>query len=139
VGARFSAPLHTGPGAHPAFCTMGTESFLGVKSGRVVTLPTHPLLLPLSRKSTAIPVLPLWAVLPVRNISACTTVHFTLLYLISSGRSVKLTNHSPPSTAEVKDGWGYSSAAPIGPRGAGWVNFTFTLTVKKEYQQDATI
>ena len=24
VGARFSAPAHTGPGAHPACCTMGT-------------------------------------------------------------------------------------------------------------------
>jgi len=61
------------------------------------------------------------------------------LYLISSGLSVKLTNHPPPSTAEVEDGWGYRSAAPIGPRGAGWVSFTFTLTVKKEYQQDTTV
>jgi hypothetical protein len=31
VGARFSAPVHTGPGAHPASYTMGTGSFLGVK------------------------------------------------------------------------------------------------------------
>jgi hypothetical protein len=31
VGARFSAPFQTGPGAHPASCTMGTGSFLGVK------------------------------------------------------------------------------------------------------------
>jgi len=31
VGAKFSAPLQTGPGAHPAFYTMGTESFPGVK------------------------------------------------------------------------------------------------------------
>jgi hypothetical protein len=30
-GARFSAPVQTGPGAHPAFCTMGTESFPGDK------------------------------------------------------------------------------------------------------------
>jgi hypothetical protein len=29
--ARFSAPVHTGPGPHPASCTMGTGSFLGVK------------------------------------------------------------------------------------------------------------
>ena len=28
-GARFSAPVQTGPGAHPAFCTMGTGSFPG--------------------------------------------------------------------------------------------------------------
>ena len=31
VGARFSAPVQTGPGAHPAYCTVGTVSFLGVK------------------------------------------------------------------------------------------------------------
>jgi hypothetical protein len=30
-GARFSAPLQTGPGAHPASYTMGTESLLGLK------------------------------------------------------------------------------------------------------------
>jgi len=42
--ASFSAPVQTGPGAHPASCTMGTGSFLGVKSGRDVTLAPHPLL-----------------------------------------------------------------------------------------------
>jgi hypothetical protein len=31
VGARFLAHVQTGPGAHPASCTMGTGSFLGVK------------------------------------------------------------------------------------------------------------
>jgi hypothetical protein len=46
VGARFSAPLQTGPGAHPASCTMGTGSFPGVESGRGVTLTPHPLLVP---------------------------------------------------------------------------------------------
>ena len=30
-GARFSAPVQTGPGAHPASCTMGTGSFPVVK------------------------------------------------------------------------------------------------------------
>ena len=54
LGARFSAPVQTGPGAHPASCTMGTWSFPGVKSGRSVTLTAHPLLVPWSRKSTAI-------------------------------------------------------------------------------------
>ena len=37
-----------------------------------------PLLVPWSRKSTAIPLLPLWAVRPVQSLSACTRVHFTL-------------------------------------------------------------
>ena len=31
VGTRFSAPVHTVPGAHPSFYTMGTGSFTGVK------------------------------------------------------------------------------------------------------------
>jgi len=31
VGARFSAPIQTGPEAHPASYTMGTGSFSGVK------------------------------------------------------------------------------------------------------------
>ena len=42
MGARFSAPLQTGPGAHPASYTMGTASFPGVKRpGRGVDHP-HP-------------------------------------------------------------------------------------------------
>ena len=49
-GARFSAPVQTGPGAHPASCTMATGSFPGVKSGRGVTLTPHPLLVPLVMK-----------------------------------------------------------------------------------------
>ena len=47
-GARFSAPAQTGPGAHPASCTMGTGSFPEVKSGRGVTLTPHPLPVPWS-------------------------------------------------------------------------------------------
>jgi hypothetical protein len=31
VGARFFAHVQTGPGAHPASCTMGTGYFPGVK------------------------------------------------------------------------------------------------------------
>ena len=53
--ARFSAPVQTGPGAHPASCTMGTGSFPGVKCDRGVTLTTHSLLAPRSCKSRAIP------------------------------------------------------------------------------------
>jgi hypothetical protein len=41
-GARFSAPVQTGPGAHPASYTMGTGCFPGVKRpGRGVDHP-HP-------------------------------------------------------------------------------------------------
>ena len=41
MGVRFSTPIETGPGARPASCTMGTESFPGVMSGRGVTLIPH--------------------------------------------------------------------------------------------------
>jgi hypothetical protein len=57
VGARFFAYVQTGPGAHPASCTMGTGSFPGVKRpGRGADHP--PLLAPRSRKSRAIPLPP---------------------------------------------------------------------------------
>jgi len=48
--ARFSAPVQTGPGAHPASCTLGTWSFTGVKSGWSVTLTPHLFLVPLVMK-----------------------------------------------------------------------------------------
>ena len=42
VGGRYSAPVQTGPGAHPASYTMGTESFPGVKRpGLGVDHPPH--------------------------------------------------------------------------------------------------
>ena len=66
-GARFSSPVQTGPGAHPASSsTMATGVFPGVKSGRVVTLIPHLLLVPWLRKGRAIPLLPLWALRPVQ-------------------------------------------------------------------------
>ena len=41
-GARFYAPVQTGPGAHPASFKMGAGSSPGVKSGRGVTLTPQP-------------------------------------------------------------------------------------------------
>ena len=70
MGTRFSARVQIGPGAHPAPFTMGTGSFPGIKSGRGVTLTSHHLLVPWSRKSRAIPVLPLWVARPVQSLSA---------------------------------------------------------------------
>ena len=49
VGARFSAPVQTGPEAHPASCTMGTGSFSGLRCCRGVTLTPHPLLVQRSK------------------------------------------------------------------------------------------
>jgi len=54
-------PVQTDPGAHPVSCKMCTGSFPGVKCGRGVLLSTHPLLVPRSWKSRAIPLPTLWA------------------------------------------------------------------------------
>ena len=97
VAAIISAPVHTGPGAHPASCTMDTGSFPGVKSVRGVTLTPHPLLVPWSRKSRAIPLLFLCAIRPVQSLSACTRVHFTIFFtwlLSLSPKSCPLTKVS---------------------------------------------
>ena len=106
MGTKFSAPVQTGPGPHPAFCTMGTGSFPGgieqpgrdadpsspssaVGHERVelyLYCPCGPYglyraLVPVQGGtlpySRAIPLLPLWAVRPVQSLSACTRVHFT--------------------------------------------------------------
>jgi hypothetical protein len=92
VGARFSALVQTGPGAHPASCTVGTGYFLGAKSGRDVTLTPHPLQVPWSWKSRAMPLPPLWAVRPVQSLSACTVE----LYLYSPYRLYSLYRASVP-------------------------------------------
>ena len=54
-------PIQTGPGNHPASCTMGTGSFPGVKCSQAMLLATHPLLVPRSWKSRALPLPALWA------------------------------------------------------------------------------
>jgi len=108
-GARFSAPVKTGPGAHPASCTMGSESFPEVKCGLGVTLTTYPLLVPWSRKRRAIPVLPLWAVRSVQNLSACTRVHFTF-YPFTKVKIILPFSPPPPSSAEINNTWSLTSA-----------------------------
>jgi len=54
-GDEIFPPVQTGPGVHPASYRMGTGSFPGVKCGRNVLLTTHPLLVPRSWNSRAIP------------------------------------------------------------------------------------
>jgi hypothetical protein len=56
-GRKF-LPVQNGPGAHPASCTMGNGSFPGVKCIQGLTLTTHPLLVPRTWKSRAIPLPP---------------------------------------------------------------------------------
>jgi hypothetical protein len=66
VGARFSAPVQTGPGDNPASYTMGTGSFPGVKRpGRGVDHTPH-----------LAPLLSLWAFV------ACCRVSFTFTFYL---------------------------------------------------------
>jgi hypothetical protein len=69
------------PWSPPSLLYNGYRFFPGGKSGRGVTLTSHPLLMPWSRKSRVIPLHPLWAVRPLESLRACTRVHFTYLYL----------------------------------------------------------
>jgi len=99
LGARFCAPVHTGPGAHPTSCTMGTGSFPGVKSGRGVMLTPHPLLVPWSRKGRAISLLPYGpyglyrASVPVQR---CTLPFLCYSLLLNNGPilGLQITNNS---------------------------------------------
>jgi hypothetical protein len=83
----------------PSFCTMGTGSFPGVKSGRGVTLTPHPLLVPWSRNGRAIPLLPVWAVWPIQSLSVCTRVHFIFTFTFT--RDIYLAGRFLQSWNEV--------------------------------------
>ena len=86
---------------------MGTSSFLGAKSDRGVTLTHHHLLVPRSRKSRAITLLPLWAVRPVQSLSACTREHFTFItYHIVAWKTISYFSdpHSPHTGRGFADG-----------------------------------
>jgi hypothetical protein len=55
-GSRYSAPVQSCPGAHPASCTTGTVSFPGSRKRPGREADSSPLLVPRYRKkSTAIP------------------------------------------------------------------------------------
>ena len=81
VGRDFP-PVQTGPGTHPASCTMGTGSFPGgggVNYGRGVLLTNNPFLVPWSWNSRAIPLPTLWATpSPVMG-----TLYFCLFLIIN--------------------------------------------------------
>ena len=76
----------------------------GLMSGRGVSLTPHPLLVPWSRKSRAIPLLPVLAVRPVQSLSACTVQ----LYLYSPYGPYVLY------TASESVQYSYTSTPPMG-------------------------
>ena len=77
--ARFSAPVQTGPEAHPASCTMGTGSFPGVSCGRGVTLTSHPVLVPRSKIETVIPLISLRALVAYERVKP--TYKYKCMYI----------------------------------------------------------
>jgi len=94
VVARFSSPVQTGPEpTHPSVQWVPCLS-PGVKSSRGVTLTPHSLLVSWSRKSIAIPLLPLWTVRPVQSLSACKRVHFTLIFTLQTKLPAKQNMHN---------------------------------------------
>ena len=73
-GARFSAPVQTGPGAHPASYTMGTGSLPGIKRAGGLVLATHSHLAPRLKEEYSYTSVPLWAFV------ACYRVTFTFYF-----------------------------------------------------------
>jgi hypothetical protein len=63
------------PWGPPSLPYNGYRIFPGVKSGRGVTLTTHLLLVPRSRKSRAIPLLPLWVLVACYRVKIYLTLH----------------------------------------------------------------
>jgi hypothetical protein len=107
-GARFSAPIETGPGTHPASCTMGTGSFPGVKSGRGVTLTPPPsLLVPLVMKEKS------YTSAPPMGRTACTE-----LQCLYKG-ALYLTLFRSPITKPVK--YPYSSYLSLDDQCNNWI------------------
>jgi len=104
VGARISAPVQTEPGVHPVSCTMSNGSFPELKCGRSLKLTPRHLLMPLSRKGRAIPLLPPWAVRSVQSLSACTVQ----LYFYSPYGPYGLYRASVPVQ------YSYTSTPPMG-------------------------
>jgi len=103
VGTRFSAPVRTGPGAHPNLLYNGYRVFPGGKERPGRDADPSSLLASWSRKSRAIPLLPLWAVRTVQSLSACTVE----LYLYSPYGPYGLYRASVP----VK--YSYTSTLPM--------------------------
>ena len=91
-------PVQTGPGAHPASCTMGTGSLPEVKSGRGVSLNPHLLLVPWSRKGRAIPLLPYGSYGLYR--ASVPVQECTLPFLYFSGRERLYGELRSPSTVQ---------------------------------------
>ena len=129
---------------------MGTGFFPGVKSGRGSKLTLHPLLVPWSRKSRAIPLLPLWAVRPVQSLSACTVelylyspmyptactgpkCLYSRLYLYSPMGRTACTEPQCLYRVSVPVQYSYTSTLPIGPTAFTEPQYLYRTSVPVQY------
>ena len=116
------------PWGPPSFLYNGYQVFPGVKSGRGVMLTPHPLLVPWSRKSIGLPLLPLWAIRPVQSLSACTVQLYLYspygpygLYRASVPVQYSYTSNPPMGhTACTEPQCLYSTAIPLIPLWTIW-------------------
>ena len=79
------------PRGPPSLLYNGYRVFPGGKEWLRRDADPSLLLVPWSRKSRAIPLLPLWAVRPVHSLSACTRVHF--FFYFTSVLPLSVTSH----------------------------------------------
>ena len=105
MGARYFTPVHTGPGAYPASCIMGTESFPGVKSGRGMKLTPHPFLVPWSRKSRARPYSPYrpYGLYRASEPEQGCTLHYLFLYRTEQLRNFNSDKKFNAFTSKTKN------------------------------------
>ena len=137
MGARFSAPVQTGPGAPPSLLYNGYRVFPGGKAAGAWRLTPHPLLVPWSRKGRAIPQLLLWAVWLVQGLSACTRVTF-IIYLYYTFLSSEEALEIPPCWL---NSFVYSMFLMVlqlplscSMHTSGWSHFSLSQTLKMEVE-----
>ena len=124
---RFSAPVQTGPEAHPASCTIRTRSFPGVRCGRGVTLTPYPLLVQRSKIEQSIPLLSLRAFVACERVKPTylkpTYAHLTHTAIEVKGKGHPTTGREGPEgeqrysstlslTSVLDDGWVFSTPRP---------------------------
>ena len=128
VGARFSAPIQTSPGAHPASCTRGTRSFLGVKRSRGMMLTPSPPSSALVKKEYS------YTSTPPMDLTACTEpqcLYSTAIPLLPSVPVQYSYTSTPLSACTVQlylysPQYLYSTAIPILPSVP--VQYSYTST-----------
>jgi hypothetical protein len=80
MGARFSAPVQTGPGAHPTSYAVGTASFPGEKRPKRGVDHPPPSSAELKENVELYLYSPFWAFVACSRVNYFNLLYFTLLY-----------------------------------------------------------